>query len=993
MAEANEYATKYDLDPKTKHNGSWDAFRHAYASGAMAYEYGTFIAKIFGDLNELRGDLTHQQPLYEKNMDKWNNAVGRSIGKDSKTLDEIASKVYESLVQGNLIVDPSNDTRQCCDEFAWEQAYGNDYTTTIDRANGLVGTDIQNLSYQKVVGLDYRGIVLALRAANPPRQDPLALDLDNDGIESISAYVETPILFDHDGDGIKTGTGWLKPDDGWLVLDRNSNGKIDSGRELFGVDTIKSNGQFAKDGFDALADYDQNKDGKITDADNIYARLRVWRDLNQDGISQPHELTSLTENQILAINLKHALVNINLGDGNFQTAKGAYTRFDGTTHLAGEANGAIANLELVTNSFHREFTERFPVSYEALQLPNLRGSGQIRDLREAMTLSPKLLQIVKQYSDCTTRESQIELLDELIEEWAKTSELKSLKIQVELLSSNDATISYHLNRMKVTSPEQHEFIRKLGIVESLMGFTYFGPFGKVRFKPLESDTKHINVNLSSDQINFISLSYDYFKSYIYESLLTQTRLKSYLDKIEIINESEVIKFDFSEVEKAFKQAIVDNPKDGAVDLLEFVSSVGEHNLKNFGWKPIDFIVSQISNIAEMGAFKEKLSLWSIEFASTNAASVSGEADSDFIVGTNKDNILYGKDGDDLLFGGNGDDRLYGEKGDDILDGGPGNDILEGGLGNDTYLFGLGDGQDKIAHDHYLKETKKQNTLKFKEGIFASDILISQSRTDLILAIKNSPDRITVSDFFYDDDPYGEFNPVQQVIFPDDTIWDINFIVSKVLSGSCSEDYIKGTKYDDLITGKEGNDVLYGRDGSDTLYGGNGDDRLYGEEGDDILDGGAGNDILEGGLGNDTYLFGLGDGQDKIAHDHYLKETTKQNTLKFKEGIFPSDVLISQSGIDLVLAIKNTADKITISHFFHNNDPFGEFNPVQQVIFPDNTAWDVNILKDIVNGAPRPQSSLNLTDIIDVRGEQSLIVSETISLLPVQNPLITTEHFW
>ena len=62
---------------------------------------------------------------------------------------------------------------------------------------------------------------------------------------------------------MKTGTGWIKPDDGWLVLDRNGNGTIDSGRELFGVDTLKSNGQLAADGFDALCDVDVNKDGKI----------------------------------------------------------------------------------------------------------------------------------------------------------------------------------------------------------------------------------------------------------------------------------------------------------------------------------------------------------------------------------------------------------------------------------------------------------------------------------------------------------------------------------------------------------------------------------------------------------------------------------------------------------------------------------------------------------------------------------------------------------
>ncbi|MBK6402426.1 MAG: hypothetical protein IPF74_11000 [Rhodocyclaceae bacterium] len=77
---------------------------------------------------------------------------------------------------------------------------------------------------------------LYLLARNFVRRDPLAIDLDGDGIETVG--VAAGVLFDHDADAIKTGTGWLKGDDAFVVLDRNGNGTIDSGRELFGVDTI-----------------------------------------------------------------------------------------------------------------------------------------------------------------------------------------------------------------------------------------------------------------------------------------------------------------------------------------------------------------------------------------------------------------------------------------------------------------------------------------------------------------------------------------------------------------------------------------------------------------------------------------------------------------------------------------------------------------------------------------------------------------------------------
>lgn len=60
-----------------------------------------------------------------------------------------------------------------------------------------------------------------------PRRDPLVLDLDGDGIETLAASIG--VLFDHNGDGIKTGGGWVKGDDAFLVRDLNGNGSIDNG--------------------------------------------------------------------------------------------------------------------------------------------------------------------------------------------------------------------------------------------------------------------------------------------------------------------------------------------------------------------------------------------------------------------------------------------------------------------------------------------------------------------------------------------------------------------------------------------------------------------------------------------------------------------------------------------------------------------------------------------------------------------------------------------
>ncbi|MBK6639333.1 MAG: hypothetical protein IPG34_17785 [Rhodocyclaceae bacterium] len=101
------------------------------------------------------------------------------------------------------------------------------------------------------------------RHPSPRIRRPPTLDLDGDGLETIGINPAAPILFDHDGDGIKTATGWINPDDALLVFDRNGNGVIDNGSELFGDATDLYTGGKAADGFAALAQEDTNRDGKV----------------------------------------------------------------------------------------------------------------------------------------------------------------------------------------------------------------------------------------------------------------------------------------------------------------------------------------------------------------------------------------------------------------------------------------------------------------------------------------------------------------------------------------------------------------------------------------------------------------------------------------------------------------------------------------------------------------------------------------------------------
>ncbi len=137
---------------------------------------------------------------------------------------------------------------------------------------------------------------------------PIVLDFMTVGRPQFSSVESSKVRFDLNGDGRPERTGWMAGyrDVGLLALDLDTNGSIDSGKELFGEGTIMNKtGKRAKDGYAALAQYDSNKDGFIDSKDAIYGKLVVWFDRNHDGKTNSDELVSLAQSQVTRIALKH----------------------------------------------------------------------------------------------------------------------------------------------------------------------------------------------------------------------------------------------------------------------------------------------------------------------------------------------------------------------------------------------------------------------------------------------------------------------------------------------------------------------------------------------------------------------------------------------------------------------------------------------------------------------------------------------------------------
>ncbi|MCC7152910.1 MAG: RTX toxin, partial [Rubrivivax sp.] len=748
-----------------------------------------------------------------------------------------------AIASPNLM--PDNFLRDLFETIIW-----NPYTQWINiKANELYGRAI-------------RGTV----------RDPLAIDLDGDGIETVGLPTTgIPILFDHDADGIRTGTGWLKSDDGWLVRDLNGNGTIDSGRELFGVDTLivstdRLDGgnrtitreRNAYNGFDALRVLDTGTgvgtvgagDGVIDANDAAYAELKIWRDLNQDGISQPGELQSLVAAGIASISIESTLANTNLGNGNTVSATATVTRTSGAqTQVAGVGLDTAGNLNLATNAFYRTFTDSIALTEVAKALPEMGGGGWVRDLREAMSQSggDALTGVVQQFSAAASRDAQMALIDQLLQTWAASTGRLHVSSELELVqgtvtneTSNTRTTHYETADVQIafgsyigqyvqykfadgaymktgTSPNGGEYqsvndagmawLDRRNVLEVFNGQRFFsfdqttqrsagggsgsgGGGGGGGAASTPGSTINWIYSFNGTQVDLIDRAYDALRESVYEALALQTRLAKYLNTIELAIDETGIHFDTAPMLQLLQSAHADDEKVGLEDLSELIKYAqptldavdfdGMVMLRTW----IEALPSgsailsglQASGLLTVGGSLAATDATDVHLGDASANQVAGGAGDDVLDGGAGDDTIRGGAGADHLYGRSGADVLYGEDGNDTLDGGTGNDTLYGGKGNNTYLFGRGDGQD-VVRVTYDTTVGKLNTLQLKPGVTPSDVVLKQvydvdmgGNVALEFSIAGTADKIVFDGFFYNNDPAGGYNSLQQVKFADGTTW-------------------------------------------------------------------------------------------------------------------------------------------------------------------------------------------------------------------------------
>jgi hypothetical protein len=189
-------------------------------------------------------------------------------------------------------------------------------------ADGVVKTsDGRTINFSVALSMsrEYQSSLQIHVRAGDAKIDPLVINLSG---AAPQLSQQKDFRFDIDGDGDEDQISRLLAGSGFLALDKNGDGRINDGKELFGP--------ASGDGFAELKTYDADGNGWIDENDPVYDRLRIWEDDGQGNM----RLIALGEAGVGALYLGNVLSSFDIKDmhnnslGTIQSA-GVYLKEDG----------------------------------------------------------------------------------------------------------------------------------------------------------------------------------------------------------------------------------------------------------------------------------------------------------------------------------------------------------------------------------------------------------------------------------------------------------------------------------------------------------------------------------------------------------------------------------------------------------------------------------------------------------------------------------------
>ncbi len=160
------------------------------------------------------------------------------------------------------------------------------------------------------------------------QSDPIMFDLDGDGFELTNHA--NGARFDIQGNGEAVNTAFVTGGDAFLAIDRNKDGQINSGLELFGDQHGAANG------YEELRKLDSNNDGVLNSQDDAFDDLLLFRD-NGNGITEQGELLTLADMGITEISLDYANIDQRAAGGNRLAQMASFRYADGSQGRTADA--------------------------------------------------------------------------------------------------------------------------------------------------------------------------------------------------------------------------------------------------------------------------------------------------------------------------------------------------------------------------------------------------------------------------------------------------------------------------------------------------------------------------------------------------------------------------------------------------------------------------------------------------------------------------------
>jgi Ca2+-binding RTX toxin-like protein len=593
--------------------------------------------------------------------------------------------------------------------------------------------------------------LLAGFGGEPAGTDPLVLDLDGDGLE-LTRPDAGNVYFDVDHDGFAERTAWVGGDDGFLARDLNGNGIIDDSSELFGDNSHS--------GFAALGTLDSNHDGKINAADAAFSTLRVWRDLNGNGVTDAGELKTLAETGIVEISLTTSTPAHGSVRGNTVTAEATFTRSDGTTSVIGDTI-------LQNNQIDSKYLGDTTVSAAAAALPNLKGFGILTDLAVAMSHDATLLAAVAALKALPVSTSWSTLRADaqaILFRWAGVDGVTATPMGGGTFDTQRLALLEHYMGQQLAPRDGNGQPTDANVAELITSWNSVLDKATIRLAvqgPLHAIFGDIAYDLAGDQ--FVSPG--------------PTTLSD-----------------------AYRAAIAQLSANAATALADW----------NANWAPA-LVAYGNALVRQQG--QQILADYEVQGL---VRALDGTSPSltlaQLVAGLGLTGVTVGTTGNDTLARGTA-------TGSKVYAAGAGNDTITGGTGQDVYVFGRDFGQDDVFESEYGVTGDRIRLALYNPD----DVTIAREGVDLVIRVKGTTDKITVHGQFtapmllLTGQVMTPDQAIEEIQFADGTIYEAGDIAAAIGLGTDGNDIIDGSAFADELEGLKGDDLLRGGDAGDSYY--------------------------------------------------------------------------------------------------------------------------------------------------------------------------------